>query len=766
MEDFEKIQHILNEQSKQISELQSVVTKLEQSVQSIQSSSSVEQKELLKTNTKESSEATIESSVKETIKTSVESPTPNNELSLQDLNSKGFTTNKTPQQTNTVPIKEKLLKSRKFSNDVDLEMKLAVNITSVVGILFILTGIIYGSTLSVLNVYIRSALLYSSGVATLVLGEFLNKKNKSYVSISLTSAGIATLHIATAISYLYYDNVLNLITFILATIIISVLAYMLSIKYDSETISVFATIGGYLPIIILSVNTNYTVFTMIYITIFNMFTYFIVLKKNWIKAKYIAFILSLLVMNTLAVVGLYNDIFDSLVAILFSTLTFLIFTSVSILYPIRNQTEINIMDMFLIGINTASHTIFTFVLIGIYNNDFLGLSALVLVVFYVGLTKYISTTLQNSNNLFLFFKIYTLILSVFLVPFQIHTRYWVILCWLLQSLTFYIYGVYSKDKHFKLFGTFIQTINLFNTLVYYMGYSFINSALFDDGYDVHTLKNRILFILTLSVLWSIVIIFIEAYKAKVNKDYSIKNNPIFIVLKIMSLFTMYFYILFLFIDIIDFNTRYDFTFETIAILIFISLTNFVFSKVKILLDFITTLVITTVSSIQLFVCLFTFFNIPFTETFGMLFIIAVSTLLVKLLIIYIIYFMYKLLDIKDTSILFSVISIVVLINIMLTLTIQYSFDLFSLQLSALLLIVAFISVILGFITNTALLRKINLGIIYLVLCKVFLGDVSYSTATEKFINYIVFGITLLFVSFSYVSFSKLSSVKQKDNREE
>ncbi len=645
-----------------------------------------------------------------------------------------------------------------------LEFKIGSNVTSILGILFILAGIIYGATIPTFNVYLRSASMYIAGILFLLFGEYVNKKSKSYFSVSLTAAGISILHLATALSYFYLDNVLNTTTFILASIIVTALAYFLALKYDSETISLFASIGGYMPLLRLGIDATYIITMMIYVTIFNLLTYFITLKKYWNVTKYVTFVLSLIINVTLINLGLSNEILNYFTYILYATVTFAIFILVAVVYPIKHNKKVKDAELLLTIINTFTHTIIVLAIIQNYQDNLLGLMTLLLVVFYFFFEKYISANFKNNSEIkiSMFYKIYTLTLSVLLIPFQFNSFNWILTAWFLQSLVFYIFGIYSKRKMYKYFGIIIYYVNMFcifTSFLYFIGMD--SSPFHNPNMEIPYLTH-----FTLLTLWGIIAVFTELLFKKKNNE-KIIEPLLFNILKSSTLLVVYFYVYYLLrYHIVTYSPARNF-YIILYLIEIVALINFAIYRSKVLLDEVVHRIL-IVSSLAVIVgSTLLYYDFALDVSTLLKYYIFIQTIAVKCLSLCLLYYLIKLYlndKIKKES--FTVISLMTYLNVIYVTLVQYDFDIASLSLSVIILIVSIISITLGFILNNDVMRRLNLGVTFLSIAKIFLIDISYNTTEDKFINYITFGLVLLAISYVYNRFEKLSTKKLKEEFKE
>ena len=130
------------------------------------------------------------------------------------------------------------------------------------------------------------------GGLLLGLGEWLNRKSTTIFSIALTSGGIAILYTATSLSY-FTLHILSIEVALLLCVINTILAFVLSLRYKAQTITLFALIGGYLPIVTITDPTMPVWILMIYFVFLNLFLLVISVYRKWIVSTITGFLLNI-----------------------------------------------------------------------------------------------------------------------------------------------------------------------------------------------------------------------------------------------------------------------------------------------------------------------------------------------------------------------------------------------------------------------------------------------------------------------------------------
>jgi hypothetical protein len=180
----------------------------------------------------------------------------------------------------------------------NLEAFIGVNLVNKIGILLIIVGFILLSRFvyASINDIIRGILMFSAGALMLGVGEFLNRRSKiaGVASLGLSAGGIAVLYIAGAVCYFTY-GILGMYSALLICVLITATAFFLSMRYNSQTITAFALIGGYMPIFAIMDSGLHIVYgTMVYFVILNGLALLISYYKKWNVCYFIGFSLNLI----------------------------------------------------------------------------------------------------------------------------------------------------------------------------------------------------------------------------------------------------------------------------------------------------------------------------------------------------------------------------------------------------------------------------------------------------------------------------------------
>ncbi len=607
------------------------------------------------------------------------------------------------------------------SKNINFEFNFGTKITNVVGIILVMLGLMYATYLSYnffgtfISDKMKTILIYLVGLSLIGVGEYSKDKVQKYFSTGLFGGGIGILYLGTAVGYFVFDNVLNSITTVILIAIISVTSFLLATRNDMKPISIFALIGGYLPLVELKVDENYITAIIIYITALNLLALGISVKKGWRTIKYISFGLNLIVTTPLVATIIFNDYWNFISIILYTSFLYTIYLVTAVYYPIKNNLKITMYENVLFVMNTLVHSIISFTVFYNYFSDYLGYFAIILFFLFFLLGKLIEKFTNGEKVVSTMLYSTAFLFSFIAIPIQFggDVAY---ISTISQGAVLVLIGIYNNRKVYKYLGTIPLVISLFYIEMLFDNY--LNLGVF--------------------VVSNISIIVMFYYMATKNDIISCRviTNIFFKVYKSITLILTYGFLI-LFVD--EFISSYILYY---FVMLF-SLLNILIVKVKLIHgnEINYTMIISSILVMP----------VTILDPTSNIFIIVISKTLY-------LYSIFKILEItfidRDKSYMITAIAYVLIIPFILVEGNIIYVESFYFSLIG--VIVAAVFIVLGFKYNFSKVRKTMLISIYLFLAKIFFLDFSSYTniGVTRVISLIVFGVILIFVSYMYQKFSK------------
>ena len=648
----------------------------------------------------------------------------------------------------------------------NIESLIGLNIMSKVGILFLIIAVIALSRYGYLNLSaeMKGVVIFAIGAMLLGIGEWLNRKMATIFSIALTSGGIGILYVATSLSF-FTLKIIEFPPALLLFILITFLALVLSLRYNAQTITIFALIGGFLPVVTIAEDPRLPFIIMAYFLLLNISLLLIATKKKWIVSAYVGFFLNvsatIFVMKVMLFDRANSQPFgqNDLITILYILLVFLIYTLIPMISAYKNKLRFRDSDIFLIGINTLISAVLmntAFVTAGLRN--FMGLLAIMFAFAYLSLGRWMEHKMPDEKLMLKLFYLTGFVFVVLVVPYQFKKMY-VSLGWLVEGVVLATYGILRKEKDIKWGGIVISLLCL-------LAFLFVDLAGYIISDETAYLFSFKYFAITLG---SLVILSSFAIKktlqgtfVKIFKYIATVNVWIFSIYMIQVEWGNYLY------QSIA-KTSFDPKYLIASLCIVLTfLMAYLIPRIKALTDYrmkLISVILYFVGILWLFVVNSIYSPVPFTSGKTPMVILVAGTiilvfvgLLSVLSVMEIVraFVVEQQMSLEWYPMLISTYMVVILTQNLIT---QYGFEFQDLVISLVYLVTALLWILYGFRNKYAMIRRFGLGLSILAITKLIFLDLSGLSDMYRIVSYFVFGILLLLISLVYQHFNKRLELK-------
>ena len=615
----------------------------------------------------------------------------------------------------------------------NLEAFIGKNLINKLGVLLIIIGVIAASQFTFLKLTdeLKGICIFLLGGLMLVAGEFLNRKKANVFSLGITAGGVAVLYVAAATGY-FYLKILGDYPAIAVIVLITAVAFILSIRYNASVITAFALIGGYLPLLSISGNLTMIYGAMVYFLILNLFALFISFNKKWTVCSFIGLFLN--IAGTCYIVFLRTGQINKPIAIGYIVLTFLVYSLIPIISTCKTTRKFKYSDIILLAINTFFSAIIMYVSFDVFNFDkYNGLLAIIFAVTYLGLGRFIETKFKNEKNATALFYLTGFAFSVLIIPFQFGKE-WLSLGWLVEGVALSVYGILAKEKVFRRAGHFINVLCLaaflfFDVLIY-------QDSLFFYKYMALTLGS---------------IVILTAYIMK-KRRVSIYKSAVIV--------NLWFYMLYVVnkIDTPEFLTNF-------LMLIFTYLLAYACTRIKRLADYGTRVISIVLSVFSIIFAIYVngisdygIFRYTGLQPKTSLMVFGIITLVLSNIVALLAlrgvlktFIVDKRFSIEWYPLMLSAFFVFLLTQ---NLVVQYDLGFSSIILSMIYAVTSVLWIIFGFAKRYAYLRRFGLALSLLSVVKLFLIDLHSLEKGGQIASYFALGISMLAISFIYQYFSK------------
>lgn len=336
-------------------------------------------------------------------------------------------------------VSEEVMQKRIKQNQ--FEMKIGLNWINKLGILLIILGVgaAFRYTYSTwFNDYMKGSVFFLLGALLLVGGEWLFRKQKQTFALGLLGGGISILYGSIFYSY-FLLHIIDLYAGLTLSVLVSLTAVLLSLRYQSQTVCALGLVGGFLPLFsyagAIGLEGNAIYAAMGYLFLLNLVILLVSFRKRWTIISYISF-----AFNAPSMIALVLYAPSEAVGMLYSVLTFAMYVGVTLAYPFRYQAKLSIGDVCLLALNTLISCSILYGLMGKAGlQDYMGLLALIFCLIYIGLGRFIEKVMQQEKATMMLFYATSLTFAVLMIPFQLGVQ-WLAMGWLIEGVILIMFG--------------------------------------------------------------------------------------------------------------------------------------------------------------------------------------------------------------------------------------------------------------------------------------------------------------------------------------
>ncbi|MET3207388.1 UNVERIFIED_CONTAM: hypothetical protein ABIC26_000322 [Paenibacillus sp. PvR008] len=348
-------------------------------------------------------------------------------------------------------ISEETMQKRMKQNQ--FEMKLGLNWINKLGILLIILGVGAAFKYSYSNWFtgnMKGVAFFLLGALMLGGGEWLYRKQKQTFALGILGGGISVLYGSVFYSYFLLE-IIGMYTGIGLSVLVTVTAVLLSLRYESRTICSFGLVGGYLPLFSYmaanGLEGNAVYIAMGYLFLLNLLILLVSFRKRWVVVQYISFLL-----NTPLMIVLVWLSGSTAASMLYAVITFAMYLGMTLWVPFRLKEKLSWLDFSLLALNTVvSCTVLYSLFDDAGLDDYKGLLALVFCLVYGGLAQWVSRFIPEEKQTKVLFYATSLTFAILMVPFQFGVK-WLSMGWLIEAVLLTLYGNRYRLKELERAG--------------------------------------------------------------------------------------------------------------------------------------------------------------------------------------------------------------------------------------------------------------------------------------------------------------------------
>jgi uncharacterized membrane protein len=296
------------------------------------------------------------------------------------------------------------------------------------------------------------------GIGLVVLGERIIRRGYRSYAQGISGGGIAILYLAFFAAFARYQLIDQKVGFIFMSAV-TVLAVLLAARHDALTIAILGLIGGFLTPIMLSTGSDNETGLFTYIALLDVGVLALAYFKQWRVLNYLAFGATVLM-----AAGWWATWYEAeklWLTIFFFTLFFLIFAALAILHNVVNHRPTRALDLGLILANASIYFGTSYQLLDEDNYGYLGLFAVLMATFYLGLGYFTFKRDREDRYLILTFLGLATIFLTLAIPIQLDQN-WVTMAWAIQGAVFTWIGFRANNRTTRYAALIVFSISLYH----------------------------------------------------------------------------------------------------------------------------------------------------------------------------------------------------------------------------------------------------------------------------------------------------------------
>lgn len=660
------------------------------------------------------------------------------------------------------------------SKQKNIETFIGLNVLSKAGILLFLIGIIALGRFAYTRLpdLFKLLLIYGLGAVLIGVGEYFHKKEKTVFSSALISGGVSVLYAGAATGYFALELFSAEAAFGFC-VGFTALTIALSVQLKSQVVCAFATIGGYLPLVVTYMigfgnavaDKTFLPVSTVYFLLLSVIVLIMTYNKHWYAAQYIGYGFQILALFGVSRCAWYLGRATGYeymlpLAVGFAIASFLVYVAISSSKIITGK-EIHTSDSILLGLNTVSGAIS--VGFNIYNflqsEKSLGYTFLVFAVIYAALA-YMMKDNSNKSDATAAAKIIllvgTLIFSMLVIPLLFGWQF-VGIAWSVEGV---IIAVISIKKH-QYVSTFAGIIAMILSMVFLLQ-------------SPNRLVEVVSFAVMLLCFW---VVAAEGLKVKGNEILRVFSIIAQIVLSVLTVsYVAYLYNYINTLTSVLYNSNFSLTAVTalgaVAVAVLINLkwfrneTSVIYGLIFRGVTFFGVLM--GVNSNYAYNDVYNYLGTTMENSNVYIAVSALNIILLLAVNILSVFLLAsatgRLLNRYDLPVWIytAVISVSVLLASTTVLIKQFDLAFSNVIISAIYIIIAVALLVVGFKKRYTVVRTGGLVLILAAFVKLCFVDTHALNTGWKIASYFAFGAVLIIISYFYQKFSKKMEIQNKN----
>lgn len=652
-----------------------------------------------------------------------------------------------------------------------IEMKIGLNWINKLGILLIILGVgaaFRYSYATWFNSYMKGSAFFLLGLLLLGGGEWLFRRQKQTFALGLLGGGISVLYGSIFYSYFLLD-IISLWLGLAMSVIVSLLAVLLSLRYQSRTILGLALAGGYMPLMSYiwassGLEGNAVYAAMVYLFLLNVAILIVSFRRRWEIIHQISFVL-----HTPSWLLLLSFTENVPVAILYTMLSFLMYLGITLGYPFLHKAKLKVTDIVLLALNAMISCVLVY---GLFNQagwqDYRGLLALLFCAAFWGLGKLTERTARQEKLATILFYVTSLTFAILMIPFQLGMR-WLSMGWLAEAVLLIIYGGRHQLKSMVRAGWGILMLCLAAFLL--VDVTIYQLLGLDEAYF------ELKYTFVIAGMLGVTLHYAVSQRRGEHMEFMPYEWTLIRVFKWITLINLWFYLLYEghvnYARLVPQEWVHDDYYHALLIAGLTIGLSYILGRIQILKDAVVRYYRAGLYAVGYLICLYVLLAMPAFQWERDTHSIGEYVALIILVVVH----GFTFLHVRDVLLRFMqqryanaelypvIMGLYLLVILTVFMLVQLRLGELGYLFSMLYLLLAIGYIAYGFRGRYIYIRRMGLGLTLLATAKLALFDMTYVSAGSKIVSYFAFGVILLGISYMYQKVSsKLGGSESEENR--
>jgi len=362
---------------------------------------------------------------------------------------------------------------KSYRSSIGSEFRFGQKWLLIIGIITVIFGVAFFLKYSFERGWVgpagRVSLAYLWGLAFLVTGHFLRKKQLHWFGLSIYGGGIAILYFATYAAFHIYHLLPQGFSFSIMALI-TILACAMAVVYEAQALAVVGIVGGFLTPILMSTGQDNYIFLFTYMTILNVGILGISFRKRWAVLQALGFVVTYLI-YTLWHVDRYGPQ-KFWPAFLFVNISYIIYSlSPFAYYFLRKQAQ-QLSGFYILIPNSIFALSFNYLMVKEkYTIEWMSVVTVFYAILFLIFAYQLSRQGESSRNALVVMLLKSMLFLALTIPL-LFSQHWITIFWALLSIFLFMGGQKLGEKNLLLCAIVLYFVALIKFLFYDLTFVF------------------------------------------------------------------------------------------------------------------------------------------------------------------------------------------------------------------------------------------------------------------------------------------------------